>query len=112
MSIIPKHNSPAVPKDFIVTDANGNQTRLGFDDVKQLIGGGEHETTTVTIAVADWSGGTTCTKTVEGVTADNLVFCEASDPSVKCTAQAENSLTFTAEETPTENVTVKVVIFE
>lgn len=38
MPIIPKHPAPAVPKDFIVTDANGNQTRMGVDDVRQLVG--------------------------------------------------------------------------
>jgi len=67
-------------------------------------------TSTVTIAVADWNGTTTCTKSVTGVTASNVVFCDSSDSSVQCTAQGAGTLTFTADATPTEDITVKVVI--
>lgn len=64
---------------------------------------------TVTIAVADWSNGT-CTKSVTGVTASNIVIVDPSDANVQCTAQGAGTLIFTASETPSEAVTVKVVI--
>lgn len=65
---------------------------------------------TVSILVADWKGGTSCTKEVGGVTADRIVICDASDASVQCTAQGAGSLTFSAGGTPNAEVTVKVVI--
>jgi len=65
---------------------------------------------TVTIAVADWNSGTTCTKEVLGVTASNTVIVDSSDATVTATAQGTDSLTFTATATPTAEVTVKVVI--
>lgn len=66
---------------------------------------------TVEIAVADWSSGTSCTKTVSGVTADNIVLCDPSDGDIECSAQGADELTFTCSETPTEVITVKAVIF-
>lgn len=68
------------------------------------------DTDTVTISVADWAGGTTCTKSVTGVTATSIVIVETSDGGVECTGQGAGTLTFTANSTPTSAVTVKVVI--
>lgn len=65
---------------------------------------------TVTISVDDWSGGTTCVKTVTGVTASNTVIVDSSDATVSATAQGTDELTFTATATPSAVVTVKVVI--
>lgn len=67
-------------------------------------------TQTITIAVADWTGGTTVTKSVMGVTASNIVIVDTSDGNVECTAQGSGTLTFTAKSTPTSAVTAKVVI--
>ena len=66
--------------------------------------------TTVTIAVADWNGGTTATVVAEYVSASNIVIVDPSDANVECTAQGDEELTFSAPATPTEAVTVKVVI--
>lgn len=72
--------------------------------------------TTVTLAAADWSAGTQ-TVTVNGITATSVVWVSP-DPSdqadyvaggILCTAQAANSLTFTASTTPTNDIDVVVV---
>lgn len=74
--------------------------------------------TTVTIAVADWNGGTTVTKTVNGITATGVVMVSP-DPTdqaaytsagILCTAQATDSLTFTCSTTPTAAIDVNVVM--
>lgn len=74
--------------------------------------------TTITIAVADWNGGTTVTKTVNGITATGVVMV-APDPTdqaaytsagILCTAQAADSLTFTCSTTPTADIDVNVVM--
>ena len=74
--------------------------------------------TAVTIAVADWNGGTTVTKTVNGITATGVVFVNP-DPTnqsaytsagILCTAQAANSLTFTCTTTPTSAIGITVIM--
>jgi len=71
----------------------------------------------VTLSSADWSSNTQ-TVTATWVTASNSVIVSP-DPSsiddytsseVYCSAQASNSLTFTCWETPTNNITVNVLI--
>ena len=71
---------------------------------------------TITLAAADWSAGTQ-TVTVNGITATSVVWVSP-DPSdqadyvaggILCTAQAANSLTFTASTTPTNDIDVVVV---
>lgn len=37
MSVIEKHDTPAIPKDLFFLDANGNMTRIAFDDLKSQI---------------------------------------------------------------------------
>lgn len=64
----------------------------------------------VTIAVADWAGGTTCTKSVTSVTTNSIVIVDTSDGNVECTGQGAGTLTFTAMSAPTSAVTAKVVI--
>lgn len=74
---------------------------------------------TATLSTSGWSSGTQ-TVTVSGVTANSTVivspaaasfeaYCKAM---VRCTAQAANSLTFTAKTTPTAALTVNVLIVE
>ena len=78
----------------------------------------EIASTTVAISVADWSSTTTCTKSVTGVTASNNVIVTPAPSSildwtgsgVYCSAQAENSLTFTCENTPSEAISVNILI--
>lgn len=74
--------------------------------------------TTVTLAVADWSSNTQ-TVNVTGVTANNLVQVAPAPSStsdyvsggVLCTAQGAGTLTFTCTTTPSNAITVNVVIF-
>lgn len=69
------------------------------------------------LAVADWSSNTQ-TITVTGVTASNVVLVSPAPASaadyaaagIICTAQATDSLTFSCQTTPTNNLTVNVVI--
>ena len=67
-------------------------------------------TQTITIAVADWGGRLTCTKSVTGVTTTSIVIVDTSDGNVECTGQSAGTLTFTATSTPTSAVTAKVAI--
>lgn len=72
--------------------------------------------TTATLAVADWSSSTQ-TITVSGVKADSVVFvspapASASDyasAGILCTAQAADSLTFTATTTPSSDISVNII---
>lgn len=73
---------------------------------------------TITIAVADWNGGTTVTKTVTGMTTTGVVLVSP-DPTdqsaytsagIICTAQAADSLTFTCSTTPSADIDVNVVM--
>lgn len=71
-----------------------------------------------TLAVADWSSSNTQTVNVTGVTASNIVFvspapASASDyasAGIVCTAQGSGTLTFECTTTPTNAITVNVVI--
>ena len=79
---------------------------------------GSPTTATVTLAVNDWSSNTQ-TVNVTGVTANNLVQVAPAPSSnsdyvsggVLCTAQGAGTLTFTCTATPTNAITVNVVIF-
>ena len=73
--------------------------------------------TTVTLAAADWSGGSQ-TVTVTGMTATGIALVSP-DPTdqaaytsagIICTAQAADSLTFTATTTPSGDIDVNVVM--
>lgn len=82
-------------------------------------GGVSYTTTTVTIAESDWSNNT-CTKTVTGVIASNdvlVTYAPASKSAytaadIYCTAQGTGTLTFGCTNTPTEAITVNVMIFD
>lgn len=63
------------------------------------------------ISVADWEGGTTVEKEIAEVTETSIVIVDTSDGNVECTAQGNGTLTFTATETPSDPVVVKVVVF-
>ena len=86
-----------------------------LDSMKQ----DEHIERTVSLTVAGWSNKTQ-TVTVSGVTASNLVVVGAAPASadaygeatVRCTAQATDSLTFVCEEVPEEALSVNVAIFD
>ena len=71
----------------------------------------------ITIAVADWNGGTTCTKTVSGLTATSVVWVAPDNASqsdyltagVYASAQTTDTITFTCTTTPTSSLTVNVI---
>ena len=86
--------------------------------VTAAVTNGKPTTTTVTIATSDWSSNS-ATKSVTGVTASNNVFV-APDPASRsvalkagmyCSAQGSGTLTFTVNKTPTDSVTINVMIF-
>lgn len=78
-----------------------------------------YTTQSITISVADWSGGLTTTKTVTGVTATSFnSICADKDNSdllgdfgVIGDSQDTDEITFKADETPTEDISLTVVIF-
>lgn len=99
--------------DDIETDSVGVSVQDSLDGKASKSSG-----VAVAIAVADWSGGTTCTKSVTGVTASNNIVV-APDPSssdkygefgVKATAQGSGTVTFSASATPDSAITVNVLI--
>lgn len=71
----------------------------------------------ITIAVADWNGGTTCSKTVSGLTATSVVWVAPDSASqsdyltagVYASNQTTDTLTFTCTTTPTSALTVNVI---
>lgn len=81
-------------------------------------GQAKHTTVTVTLAAASWSASNTISVAANGVTASNTVivsptpasFAAYSEANIRCTAQGTNSLTFTADNKPTVEITVNVVI--
>ena len=77
----------------------------------------KHSTTSATLLAASWSSGSQ-TVNVTGVTANNTVLVSANPESVEeyggcgiiCTAQGAGTLTFTCKNTPTNNLSINVVI--
>jgi hypothetical protein len=90
------------------------QPLLGYTPTQTL-------TATITIAVADWDSGTTCTKTVSGVTATSfLTYAYSTDAvretliefNVRPTGQDTDEITFTADSTPDAEIVLTVKIEE
>lgn len=83
------------------------------------IGAASMKTSTASLSVAGWSGNEQ-TVSVSGVTASNAVVVTPSPAShehyaecmVRCSAQSAGKLTFTCSETPTEALSVNVLILE
>lgn len=105
---------------FKVGNANGNFELMdanGYIPAARLKNAATSPATMPTLAVADWSSNTQ-TVTVSGVSATNTVFVSPAPASaadyaaagIICTAQGTDSLTFTCTTTPTNAITVNVVI--
>ena len=105
---------------FKVANANGNFELMSADGTipkERLVNAVSTPSTMPELTVAGWSNNTQ-TVTVTGVTATNTVFvspapASASDyasAGIICTAQGTDSLTFVCQTTPTNNLTVNVVI--
>ena len=77
----------------------------------------QHSTASATLLAASWSNKSQ-TVNVTGVTASNTVLVSASPASIQeygmrgviCTAQGAGTLTFTCKSTPTNNLSINVVI--
>lgn len=100
----------------IIVDSFGMLTAIGGGGGG---GGAEVQTAQVTIATSDWSN-KSCTKTVTGVTTSNNIII-ASDPSTRsvyntagvyAASQANSSITFGCDKTPTASVVVNIMILE
>lgn len=111
-----KNKNEVYSKDdvYTKTEVDDNVSTLqGNIDLKQ----DKHSAIAVTLPSSGWSN-KTITVTAEGVTADNTVIVSPDPASflvygasgVYCSAQAENSLTFTCNNVPSSNLTVNVVI--
>lgn len=83
------------------------------------IGAATSESKSTTLVSSNWSNSSQ-TVTVAGVTASNTIFVapaptsasKYSDAGILCTAQGTNSLTFTCETTPNDNISVNIVIID
>lgn len=100
---------------YTSTDTDKAATPKAVNEVYKLL----PVSTSVTLTAAGWSGGTQ-TVGVADVTADNHVIVAPAPASrdtyinsdVRCTAQGEAQLTFTAASTPTVGVTVNVIVLK
>lgn len=94
-----------------------NRINVQPEPTPEQIGAVTQTHTTISLAVADWSGNTQI-KTVTGVTPTNTVIVapDASSSSdystagILCTAQSINSLTFTCDAVPSNAISVNVLI--
>lgn len=103
--------------DLVVNEdtvTNGHWEQV---DVQPSSGGGSSTSTTASLVVANWSNNSQ-TVNVTGVTANNNVIVAPAPASqadytaagIICTAQANNSLTFTCQSVPSSAITVNVLI--
>lgn len=101
-------------------DALVSWTNIKTINSNSLLGSGDlalYSTITVTLTTAWWSASTQSV-TATWVTASNTVICspapssisDYSDNWVYCSAQSTDSLTFTCDSTPSNDITVNVVI--
>lgn len=91
-----------------------------FDIIDAAMQSAKPLITSFTISTSDWNSTTlTCTKTVAGVTADSLIFINPDSSSydswlmnsVKVTAQATNSLSFSCSAVPSADLVVNATMF-
>ena len=100
---------------YTSTDTGKAATPKAVNDVYKLL----PVSTSVTLTAAGWSSGTQ-TVGLADVTAENHVIVAPAPASrdtyinsdVRCTAQGEAQLTFTAASTPTGDVTVNVIVLK
>ena len=104
----------------IMLDSTGQSIATSLSSIASSMGGGGSSPTTasVFIAVSDWSG-TSCAKTVSGVTTGSTIFVSPAatsfqgycDSQVRASAQGTNSITFTCVDVPSDSLTVNVAVF-
>lgn len=99
------------------SNAVGTYTDAAKEAICSMIGATSVKVASVTIAASDWSS-STCTKSVTGVTASNIVLVTYAPSSkdaytaadIYCSAQGDGYLVFTCGTAPSESVTVNVII--
>lgn len=77
----------------------------------------EKSTATITIAVEDWAGGTSCTKATSIAKSNNTIlyspdessYSEFAQSEIRISAQASGQLTFTCASIPESEITVNIV---
>ncbi len=103
---------------------NGDNIQEVFSEIDEQISTINEDISTivitaiVAISVADWDAGTSVVKTVDGVTATNLIWVAPSPDSyskcaefeIRASAQGIDQLTFIATSTPDAEVVMNVVI--
>lgn len=97
---------------------SGNPATYSWTQINIQPTGSGSSSTTVTLAVNDWSSNTQ-TVSATGVTASNNVIVAAAPSSqtdytsagILCTAQGAGTLTFTCTTVPSSAITVNVLIF-
>ena len=102
----------------IMLDSTGQSIATSLSSIASSMGGSSPTTASVFIAVSDWSG-TSCAKTVSGVTTGSTIFVSPAATSfqgycesqVRASAQGTNSITFTCVDVPSDSLTVNVAIF-
>lgn len=96
------------------TSASGFMSKSDKSKLNGIATGATKNTitqTTITLSSSGW-GDNEQTITVSGVTASNLVLITVvnNENGILCTAQASNTLTFTCDSIPSNDVTVNVAV--
>lgn len=102
---------------LVLALTDGTNTTYSFLNMEDLVDGGGGTSITVTLASASWSSDTQ-TVTATGVTASSTVIISPApsniddygDAGIYCSAQGSNSLTFACATTPSNDITVNVLI--
>ena len=102
----------------IILDSTGQNIATSLNSIASIMTNPTFTTASVFIAVSDWSG-TSCAKTVSGVTTGSTIFVSPAATSfqgycesqVRASAQGTNSITFTCVDVPSDSLTVNVAIF-
>lgn len=107
------------PVSIAQAEAILSAKQAGVDAMTEAKRKVEKTNATATLSASGWSGGSQ-TVTVQGVTVSNTIIVGSApenynayaEANVRCTAQGSNSLTFQCDDTPSENLTVNVMILE
>lgn len=119
--LIPTTDTPTASSNVPIT-AGGVKTAVDTvnANITSAVSGKQNTlvSTTVTLAVANWSSSSQTITGIAGLTADSIVWVtpapashdEYTESSIRATAQGSGSLTFACTDTPTNDLVVNVVI--
>lgn len=113
-----KYFYPLTTADQIITD-NDTRLNVALNNLNTSIGAKQekHKLISVYLSSSNWSN-MEQTVSASGVTANNTIILSSApanhvaygEAGIYCSAQGENTLTFTCSETPSTNLTVNVLI--